>query len=463
MSATTLEANHSMSAEQKQSALAAVLQSHTFARADQLKTFLRYICEMEMAGRGHELTEYLIGVEALGRPASYSPSDDSAVRNRAYALRKKLQEFYELEQPHTAIRIELTKGSYRPHFLENLAGSQPPQPSLSPPPAALEIPASVPVEGESLPSAEAVSPPANRSWFMGFAAGIVVAILLTGAIYWFSGSHRTSPAQTASVNSVLVEAWGPLLTPEAEVLVCIANPPSLSLHPDAISGSPLATFNDPNSHPLPAELLDWLKESFPAVGGRQHLTSTTNATYWGDTLGALTAYKMLSAVNATPRLFPERVLSIPALRQRNVVLLGSGEYSPAIAHFMEKCPLSANFLTSIAPTGQPENSLYRVKRDQNNRLIQVFGLITVLPSDSAVNQQHRTLIFSGVNSAGTQAAAEFFTSPENLNILKQQLAKDGHQTFPPAYQVVVRVETDDNILLNYHYETYRLIPLPASR
>jgi hypothetical protein len=78
-----------------------VLHSHTFARADQLKSFLKYVCEMEMAGRGHELTEYLIGIEALGRPANYSPGDDSAVRNRAFALRKKLQEFYEHEQPDT--------------------------------------------------------------------------------------------------------------------------------------------------------------------------------------------------------------------------------------------------------------------------------------------------------------------------------------------------------------------------
>ena len=210
------------------------------------------------------------------------------------------------------------------------------------------------------------------------------------------------------------------------------------------------------------ELLDWIRERYPTTTGPQQLTLTTNGTYWGDTLGALTAYKTLAAVGTAPSLFPEKVLSIPALRQRNVVLLGAAEYSPAIAHFMEKCPLTANFLNGIAATGKPQEPLYRIKRAQSKLLTQVFGLITVLPSDSSVNQQHRTLIFSGINSAGTQAAAEFFTSPENLNVLKRQLAKDGHTTFPPAYQVVVRAETDDNILLNYHYETYRLVTLPTS-
>src|SRR5215210_4574160 len=97
MSGMAPESNQSLTSEQKRAALEAVLHSQTFARADQLRCFLKYVCEIEMAGRGQELTEYLIGIEALGRPASYSPGDDSAVRTRAFALRKKLQEFYEHE------------------------------------------------------------------------------------------------------------------------------------------------------------------------------------------------------------------------------------------------------------------------------------------------------------------------------------------------------------------------------
>ena len=88
MSETSLETGQSLTSEQKSAALEAVLHSQTFARADQLKSFLKYVCEMEMAGRGRQLTEYLIAIEALRRPANYSPGDDSAVRTRAFALRK---------------------------------------------------------------------------------------------------------------------------------------------------------------------------------------------------------------------------------------------------------------------------------------------------------------------------------------------------------------------------------------
>ena len=167
----------------------------------------------------------------------------------------------------------------------------------------------------------------------------------------------------------------------------------------------------------------------------------------------------MHAANVSPQLFPEKVITVPTLRKRNVVLFGAPEYSPAVARFLEKCPLTVNFLDAVVssdPGKTPQR--YALKRDSDYRLRQLFGLITVLPSESSVN--HRTIIFSGVNSAGTQAAAEFFTSPDHLLELKKQLKKDGHDAFPPAYQVVVRAETDDSILLNFHYETYRIIPTP---
>jgi hypothetical protein len=100
----------------KREALEEVLRSATFVRAGQVRNFLRYICEMEFAGRAAALHEYLIGVEALGRPTAYSTEDDSSVRRRAYALRQKLDEVYAKELTEARIRIDVPKGSYVPRF-----------------------------------------------------------------------------------------------------------------------------------------------------------------------------------------------------------------------------------------------------------------------------------------------------------------------------------------------------------
>ena len=101
----------------KRAAMEQVLQSATFLRASQVRNFLRYICEMELAGRASALHEYLIAVEAMGLPTSYSTDDDSSVRRRAYALRQKLDSVYANELTQAKVRIEVPKGSYVPRFV----------------------------------------------------------------------------------------------------------------------------------------------------------------------------------------------------------------------------------------------------------------------------------------------------------------------------------------------------------
>jgi hypothetical protein len=97
--------------EEKQAALEAVLASETFVRTEQLRALLRFVCEREMAGQASELTEYLIGTKALGRPEDFSPLEDSSVRTRAYELRQRLQRYYTNENPGAMVRIELPKGT----------------------------------------------------------------------------------------------------------------------------------------------------------------------------------------------------------------------------------------------------------------------------------------------------------------------------------------------------------------
>jgi len=86
-------------------------------RSEQLKNFLRYVCEIEIDGRAREIKEYSIGTGALGRPATYSPVNDASVRRRAFELRSKLEEIYRTELSASSVRIELPKGSYVPVFV----------------------------------------------------------------------------------------------------------------------------------------------------------------------------------------------------------------------------------------------------------------------------------------------------------------------------------------------------------
>ena len=95
-----------VSESEKRAALAAVLASESFARSEQLRAFLSFVTEMEISGRAAELTEYLIGVKALGRPENYSPLEDSSDRTRAYELRQLLHRYNSADNPRAKVRID---------------------------------------------------------------------------------------------------------------------------------------------------------------------------------------------------------------------------------------------------------------------------------------------------------------------------------------------------------------------
>lgn len=105
-----------------------MLDSRALGRSEQLRNLFRYVCEAEIEGRGQELNEYVLGVSVLGRPAGYSPAEDSCVRSRAYELRNRLRVYYESEAPDDPIRIAIDKGGYCPRFERALPTLPPPAP-----------------------------------------------------------------------------------------------------------------------------------------------------------------------------------------------------------------------------------------------------------------------------------------------------------------------------------------------
>lgn len=85
---------------------------------------------------------------------------------------------------------------------------------------------------------------------------------------------------------------------------------------------------------------------------------------------------------------------------------------------------------------------------------EVFGLLTVMPTDAEPGQQRRTLIVSGISNVGIHGAMEFFTSPERLRDLKGRFLKDGLKGFPKSYQLVVRCTSQDSLPLSCGYAAH---------
>jgi hypothetical protein len=187
---------------------------------------------------------------------------------------------------------------------------------------------------------------------------------------------------------------------------------------------------------------------------------------WGDLVATATVSNLMMATGTNAKLLPEASTSMAVLRDSNAVIIGRPEYSVIATSLMRGAQLSIEYSPAISEYGVVEISspagtppLYSPVFDSTLRSRIVYGLVTVLPSQAASGAHSRTVILSGTTSPGTQAAAEFISSPSLLRAFYQDLAQDGYAAPPEAYQAVVRAEVTGSIALDVEYVTYRTIPL----
>jgi hypothetical protein len=69
----------------------------------------------------------------------------------------------------------------------------------------------------------------------------------------------------------------------------------------------------------------------------------------------------------------------------------------------------------------------------------------------------RTIGLSGLGGVGTNGAADFFSSPEHIKGLREQFRRRGIHSVPPAYQVVVRCNFTEGLLLSTEFVTLEVL------
>src|SRR5262249_2593001 len=109
----------SMDAERVRAQPKRILSSPAFADAERGSRFLRFVVTATTEGRSSEIKESVIGVEVLGRSASFDPKTDPIVRVEAGRLRSRLNTYYQNEGKADPVLISLPKGGYVPEFYEN--------------------------------------------------------------------------------------------------------------------------------------------------------------------------------------------------------------------------------------------------------------------------------------------------------------------------------------------------------
>ncbi len=149
-------------------ALARVLASDRFVRAERLRNFLTYIVEETLAGRGDLIRGKTIAMDVYGRDPTTSGKSENVVRVDARRLRRSLVEYYAAEGKNDTVRIWVDSGGYVPRI--ELSENGPPKRPVTWP----------------------LTWPAR---FLTPVTMVVLAIGLSGAIYLGFFLNRPTPGQ----------------------------------------------------------------------------------------------------------------------------------------------------------------------------------------------------------------------------------------------------------------------------
>src|SRR5215469_18389531 len=110
-----------------------ILQSGTFKDSERLQRFLKCAVQCALDGTTDQLKESVLGRVVFDRGSEFDPGTDSIVRMEAQRLRRRLEEYYEIDGRDDPVAIKFQPGSYVPVFahaseLQKLGGR--PEPHL---------------------------------------------------------------------------------------------------------------------------------------------------------------------------------------------------------------------------------------------------------------------------------------------------------------------------------------------
>jgi TolB-like protein/Tfp pilus assembly protein PilF len=111
-----LRVDDPVSDEEIEAELQKILSHPGFEATPRRRSMLQYLIEETLAGRGHQLKGYSIGVSVFGRQEGYDPQADPVVRMEARRLRHDLDSYYVDDGSTDPIRISIPKGGYKPFF-----------------------------------------------------------------------------------------------------------------------------------------------------------------------------------------------------------------------------------------------------------------------------------------------------------------------------------------------------------
>jgi hypothetical protein len=418
-----------LEAEAARAQVERIFQSKTFRSSDVLRHLLSYLVDASLSGTADELKEYTVAVDALGKPSSYDPRQESAVRMQVGRLRQKLAEYYRLEGIDDPIVVDLPKGGFTVVF----------------------EPRKVPFEQAPVAEVPALEPPPAAGWRgreIVLAAALVVA-LVAGALFatrsWQAGfreGKKTAVESDVPWTPELQKLWEPILSSSRPLVVCIATPLSVLIPGFGfVREFSLNDWEDVAKSKGIAALKDALHApSIQPTFGYTGVGTATAALLLGQFFGARQKSVVVTRSN---------LLSLPELMEENVVFLGplTGAREIRALRVDQEILLEPDGIRNLHPrAGEPAFIPEGGTAD-----LDTYTLISRVPG---LRGKGQILSLSGNQISSVMAGAQALTDPSVARMLIARM-QTASGSIPPYFQVVLRVRSMDGVPTEISYMFHR--------
>jgi hypothetical protein len=366
-----------------------LLENSHFSHSKRFPSFLRFIVQEELEGRGEQLKERTLGLEVFGREPGYDTTADPIVRVTAAEIRKRIAQYYQEPGHSGELRISLPPGSYIPHFdwpSPQLADSHPPPllPNLhvSHEPGGSNVLDTLPMH------ADGPTPKRRVGRWLAWIALAVAAALVSLMVVWLWNRSRVSAFDAF---------WSPVLTSGESVVVCFPrNQLDVISLRDAASPEAIHHFQEP-----------------------------ANALVLDDLLPLVSITGLLQVKNQPYVLMGQDSATLTDLRHGPTIFLGAFDNSWTLRvtrglrfRFGNDAGMKHFW---IEDTQSPAR--WEVDRGQqmatNN-----YRDYAIVARFLDANTGQVAIVSAGIARGGTVAAGEFLTQPANIELIKAHAPKN---------------------------------------
>jgi len=382
-----------------------VIASPYFCNSKRYPALLQYIVENTLAGKSDHLKERTLGIEVFDRPSTYDTNAEAVVRFTAGEVRKRLLLYYHERGRNSGIRISLPVGSYIPEFLQgheesddlaNYAGSPASHlrdanvfvdtnrearqlPPITLVPGSRTSPSALPGEAGPIPSGGR-----NRTSVKALLWLALAGVLMIGFLAGSGWRSRSTYTPTA-----VDDFWMPVLHEQSTVRICV--------------GGVIFKKNNFSGVITAGKDIDYPFVSMQTASAIAQVSST------------------LARADVTTQLLSSPSTPLTDLREHPVVLLGAYNNQWAMRLLQsQRFQFTPEPVQSIIDQMRPDAHW---SRDKTLPYSSADDYALVARFRDATTGSW-VVVLAGLGRNGTEAAAQFATSPHYMQMLRDDVGRD---------------------------------------